>query len=46
MRFSNTTTFAIAAFSVPIPSGVFALMPTQSGGIPHNSATCFLNLPE
>src|SRR5271165_1267030 len=36
---SSTTTCAIAAWSVPMPSGVFALIPTCSGGTPNNSAT-------
>src|SRR6266481_4333247 len=39
-RFSKTAACAMAALSVPMPSGVFALIPTQSAGIPHNSATC------
>src|SRR5580700_3246058 len=38
-RLSKTTTCAIAALSVPIPSGVLALIPTQSAGTPHSSAT-------
>src|SRR5208337_1137662 len=36
---SSTATCAIAALSVPIPSGVFALMPTHEGSILSNSAT-------
>src|SRR5882724_2972271 len=38
-RSSNTATCAIAALSVPIPSGVFALIPTWFGFTPSNSAT-------
>jgi hypothetical protein len=38
---SNTATCAIAALSVPMPSGVLALIPTWSGLISSNSATCF-----
>src|SRR5882724_11324758 len=38
-RSSNTATCAIAALSVPMPSGVFALIPTWVGFIPNNSAT-------
>ena len=36
---SNTVTCAMAALSVPIPSGVLALMPTAPGLIRNNSAT-------
>ena len=35
----QTTACAIAALSVPMPSGVLAFTPTQSAGIPSSSAT-------
>src|ERR1019366_8093837 len=37
---SSTATCAIAVLSVPMPSGVLALIPTHEGSTPSSSATC------